>query len=266
MPAQGNLYIDSEGVKRGYYVYLHRDRSTGEVFYVGKGKGRRAWRTDPRNGNWKEKVSSLTSGWDVEIAKQDLSEIEAFAIEAELVEKFGGCATNGGTLTNLIPGGEDPVSTRISVHWDDRGWSTVYYEARKFHEFSRDKQEVLVKDLIKELDVIMGKLEYLEQEAEDNDDEKLSDGLMDIDSLIGELSDVSSDLLLRRVSWKDFAIGLEDTFDSLELELVDIAQYHESLQPPLKQAFEIAAKALLRIDSGNRQEAEETATRMTRKG
>jgi hypothetical protein len=36
-PSRKRLYIDADGVKRGYYVYAHKDCATGSVFYVGKG-------------------------------------------------------------------------------------------------------------------------------------------------------------------------------------------------------------------------------------
>ena len=100
------LYIDQGGVVRGYYVYLHKGRTTGVVFYVGKGSGQRAWESIGRNELWKGRVATLDNGWEVEIFKNDLSEIEAFVLEAELVEKYGGCAADGGTLTNWVPGGE----------------------------------------------------------------------------------------------------------------------------------------------------------------
>ena len=126
------LYIDSEGIERGYYVYLHRDRATGRVFYVGKGHGRRAWETGRRNQVWKNTVSTLYDGWDVELVRDDLSEIEAFELEEELVETYGGSAPDGGALTNLIPGGESPVSVTVALPFDDRGWTKAYDAAREF--------------------------------------------------------------------------------------------------------------------------------------
>jgi hypothetical protein len=258
------LYIDSQGVKRGYYVYVHKDRATGEVFYVGKGNGKRAWETRRRNDKWKEKVASLTNGWDVKLVKEDLSEIEAFELEAELVEQYGGCAVDGGKLTNRVSGGENPLSIQFGIQFDDGGWSAAYYNARKFKEFPRGEEEMLVSDLNKELDTIISKLQHFEQEALDRNDEKLSDSVTDIDCLIGSLHDVSSDFLRNRVSWKDFALALEETLDDLESELEDITKYHKKVIPLLKQTSQITAKVLLEIDSGNRKEAEETATRMKR--
>lgn len=35
-----------------FYVYLHRRATDGRVFCVGKGHGKRAWRTEGRNPKW----------------------------------------------------------------------------------------------------------------------------------------------------------------------------------------------------------------------
>jgi hypothetical protein len=265
MPARNKLYIDSEGVIRGHYVYLHKVRPTGEVFYVGKGSGRRAWETDGRNDKWKERVASLVSGWDVEIVQRDLSEIEAFELEAHLVEQYGGCAADGGRLTNWIPGGEDPISIQLGIQFDDGGWSAAYCEARTFKEFPRKDQEAFVAGLNRELDAILSKLEPLESEADDRDDEKLFDSVSDLDCILRSLHDVASDFLHRRVPWKDFALALEDALEDLESELEDIAKHHKKVKPLLKQACKVTPKCLLTIDSGNRKVAEDTATRLTGK-
>ncbi|XWN38042.1 MAG: hypothetical protein ROO71_03730 [Balneola sp.] len=83
------LYLDEEDVKRGYYVYLHKARSTGEVFYVGKGSGKRAWDKNKRNPDWQDRVNKLNDEWEVEIYKDDLTEIEAYQLEEKLVQDFG---------------------------------------------------------------------------------------------------------------------------------------------------------------------------------
>ena len=263
MPAQHRLYVDSDGVKRGYYVYLHRDRATGKVFYVGKGSGRRAWDDSGRNPGWKEMVASLTNGWDVEIIEEDLSEIEAFEREARLVEQHGGCAATGGTLTNWVPGGEVPASIELRIQFDDGGWSAAYYDARKFKDLPRRRQETLARRLNRVLDAIIRRCDVLEMQADDNDDDKLSDYVGGCGCTIGSLSDASSDFLRRRASWKDLALAVEDALDDLESEMEDIAKHQEEVRSLFKRALKVVASLLREIDTGNRKEAEETATRMT---
>lgn len=70
-----------------FYVYFHK-RPDGSVFYVGKGKDKRAWYTRNRNTHWWNVVNKH-GGFDVEIVKENLTEQEAFKLEAELVEQIG---------------------------------------------------------------------------------------------------------------------------------------------------------------------------------
>lgn len=84
-----------------FYVYVHRRLDTGEVFYVGKGSGRRAWSSYKRNNWWVNVVNKV--GFTVEIISDCLNENEAFTLEKELVLSF---KNSGVTLTNLTDGGE----------------------------------------------------------------------------------------------------------------------------------------------------------------
>ncbi len=262
MPTPRKLYIDADGVERGYYVYLHKDRVTGEVFYVGKGHGRRAWNREARSDEWKKKVALLSEGWDVEIVQDSLSEIEAFELEAELVEKYGGAAATGGKLMNWVPGGEEPAgSITIEFPFDDKGWSTAYYEARKFKALARDEQEGIATFVDNKLEPLADQLSGLEDEADENEDETLSDSVSNVEIIIGSVLEASSDFLRRRVSWKDLGFAIEDARDDLEGEMEDAAEYHPKAVPLLKRAFVAVHEAFTKIDSGNREEAEELANR-----
>lgn len=256
----GNLYIDPEGVKRGYYVYAHRDSATGDVFYVGKGCGRRAWKTESRNDKWKKKVASLPKGWDVEIIKDDLSEIEALQLEAELFRQYSGADGDWGALTNLEPGGEAPFSIQIGVQTTDPAWAAAYYDARKFKDFQRDELEAILRDFFdSKLHEVLCEFDDLENEAFDNDDEELDDGLSDLGIILGSLRDEYDDFLRRRISWKDLALGFEDAVDQLEFE--DPEELHKRVKPLLKRALKITSGFLKEIDLGNRKDAEEIADR-----
>ena len=213
-----NLYIDSDGVRRGYYVYVHKDRTTGFVFYVGKGNGRRAWDATQRNDDWKEHVASLPSGWDVEIVQDDLSEIEAFGIEAELVEKYGGAAATGGILKNWLPGGEFPASVQIEVQFEDNGWSVAYYDARKFKTLSRCEEDAIAASVSDGLQPIVESLSELDDEADEHDGSNLFDSVYSVESVIGDILDASKEFQRRRISWKDFGMAMEEGVEDLELE------------------------------------------------
>lgn len=81
-----------------HYVYIHRKSTTGEVFYVGKGYGKRAWKKSTRSEWWKR--IEAKHGRTVEILKDDLTEDEAFALEKETILRYGRL-----TLCNLNDGG-----------------------------------------------------------------------------------------------------------------------------------------------------------------
>jgi hypothetical protein len=265
MTTPKNLYIDSDGIKRGYYVYLHKDHVTGDIFYVGKGYDRRAWDSERRNDEWKKKVSSLLDGWDIEIVEDNLSEIEAFELEAELVDRYGGTASNGGKLTNWLPGGEHPVSISISFPLDDNGWSAAYYEARSFKVLPRREQEEIAVSVTKQLKLIIDRLSCLEEKADANEDENLSDIVSNVEIIIGSLSDTSSDFIRHRISWKDFGIGLEDTLDELEWEMEDTSEQHPKVLPLFREAIKTLKEFFSKVDSGNRKEAKEFANMTTQR-
>ena len=70
-----------------YYVYVHRIPSTGKIFYVGKGKGRRAYVKGSRSKEWNKIVEEYS--YIVEIAVQNLTSHQALVIENEYIEFYG---------------------------------------------------------------------------------------------------------------------------------------------------------------------------------
>ena len=83
----------------GHYVYLHKRESDLTVFYVGKGKRRRAWDTKGRNAWWKNVVQK--HGLLVEIFKDGLDEAEALSLEMSIIADVRKTAV----LVNLVDGG-----------------------------------------------------------------------------------------------------------------------------------------------------------------
>jgi hypothetical protein len=80
-----------------YYVYLHKTKD-GVPFYVGKGKGKRAYSTN-RNADWLRFVDSI-GDYDVEIPHSNLSEDKALEIEKNLIAEIG-----LDNLTNILAEG-----------------------------------------------------------------------------------------------------------------------------------------------------------------
>jgi hypothetical protein len=86
-----------------FYVYQHRRADTGEVFYIGKGHGKRLYSKN-RNNYWKRIVDK--HGLVVEVVKEDLTEDEAFQLEVELIKQY---KEQGLSLSNMTDGGEGTV-------------------------------------------------------------------------------------------------------------------------------------------------------------
>lgn len=89
---------------RDFYVYLHRKKTTGEVFYVGKGSGRRAYDRRGRSRWWKSTVEK--HGYIVEIYMDCLQEWYAFELEKDLISLYGRRDKGEGSLVNACDGGE----------------------------------------------------------------------------------------------------------------------------------------------------------------
>ncbi len=104
-----------------YYVYLLIDSSNNEIFYVGKGIGKRAeshiknYRGQRISNIFRHKriESILRSGNEVLIKyhAENLSEGLAFKIEGELIRSIG-----TKNLTNIMGGSKKPTQSEIAKH------------------------------------------------------------------------------------------------------------------------------------------------------
>lgn len=94
---------------REFYVYEHIRSDTGAVFYVGKGRERRAWRIQERNMRHRRVVAKLRkNGGDVSVSilADRLSEEFSFALEKKRIAYW---RSVGIELANLTEGGEGSV-------------------------------------------------------------------------------------------------------------------------------------------------------------
>lgn len=89
-----------------WYVYLHIDPIKNKVFYVGKGKNRRAYSLSNRNKYHKRIVSKIKEKGltpIIQIVKMFETENDAFDYEKFLIKKY---RDEGIKLTNFTDGGE----------------------------------------------------------------------------------------------------------------------------------------------------------------
>ena len=84
-----------------YYIYIHRKKTNNEVFYIGKGKGYRAYDRHHRSDWWKKVVEK--HGFIVEKIVENISEELALLAEIELIDAY---KKRGYKLINLTNGGD----------------------------------------------------------------------------------------------------------------------------------------------------------------
>lgn len=99
-------------IKNEFYVYFHLKEDTGEIFYVGKGKNKRAFSGHGRNDYWLKVVNK--HGLKVVIVKESLTNEDACELEKQYIKEFGR-SDNGGILVNMTDGGDGVVG---SVPWN----------------------------------------------------------------------------------------------------------------------------------------------------
>ena len=139
------------------------------------------------------------------------------------------------------------LSDKTGLHYLIEDWVVSFH---KYKKFPRKKRRGVIRHIKKELDEITDQLYRLEWEADETEDEKLSDSVESLNQFISTLdteADISSRSLIHQpehASWKGFVLALEKTSNKLELKLKDIAKYHNKIQPLLKHAFNITSKAL----------------------
>jgi hypothetical protein len=92
-----------------FYVYAHARASDGKVFYIGKGRGNRAFSKDGRNKYWARVVDK--HGLNVRLIKSDMSEPCAFSLERAMIAALG-----RKNLCNLTDGGEGPSGYILTDH------------------------------------------------------------------------------------------------------------------------------------------------------
>jgi group I intron endonuclease len=83
-----------------YYTYIHTRKDNNKVFYVGKGKGKRAFSKENRNKHWHHVVNK--AGYSVDVCAYWETENEALEHEKFLIA----CFKELSALVNLTDGGE----------------------------------------------------------------------------------------------------------------------------------------------------------------
>jgi hypothetical protein len=145
-----------------YYVYCHKNPETLEIFYIGKGTKKRAYKKDGRGKYWINYVNKYGLPI-IEFLYGNLNEDEAIKIEKELLEHLSDITKNEMVNNPVHYGGKDNVYEAIKVidAWD-LGFSlgnTVKYISRAGKKH-KDKE---LEDLKKALWYLQHHIETLEK-------------------------------------------------------------------------------------------------------
>lgn len=141
------MKFDSE---KRYYVYVWYYKDTEQVFYVGKGTGKR-FRTRKRNNAFNEIVEN--NDCDCKIIKNNLTEQQAFELEIETIASY---RSKGIELINVLDGGCNPPSLSgipKSEEWKRKCVASI----KKFYEEHPERREKASRDFKEFLQTEKGK-------------------------------------------------------------------------------------------------------------
>lgn len=270
------IYFDAEGVERGYYVYTHACKVSGQVFYVGKGKNNRAW-SDNRSRAWHEHVAALPEGYQVCLLHNDLTEEESIKFERTEIQAHGGPASSGGSLVNWIDGAYGDgfgLAIRVFVGWDvgdqaggDQGgdgderryWET-YWAARKFKELSPAERKACADKFSEMVGFALEPVHEVEEGYVFRTDIFAPMDITSTSCISSEIGRLARQLRNRKMRYFDFCVEVEDQLGQLTYKL-EKGQVDPKYLGMIQTVHEALSRWFSLFDTGNQREAHEIAQR-----
>jgi len=130
------MVFTSTNPPSGYYVYAYIRADDLTPYYIGKGKGIRAWKKHGHTSVPKDQSKII-------ILEQNLTEIGAFAIERRLILWYGRVDDNTGILINRSSGGEGVSNpseeTRKKLSLANTGKIRTIENKKKLSEIAKNR-------------------------------------------------------------------------------------------------------------------------------
>lgn len=196
-----------------FYVYVHKDPKTGEPFYVGKGRGKRAYDRGSRHQDWTRHVETMGGDFEVEIVEKGLLERDAYFIEAKLIGEIGKRNDGTGPLVNWTDGGEDELGL-IGFVVEIPGQEEAY-EKTQCRILRGSERDQFGQKLLAEIDSLLEAIRGMF--GEDSED----DEFLYIECVIYSLREEAHSFSKRRLSCKDISWALGNAIEELGWQVED---------------------------------------------